>query len=292
MMLPLFALTGVANAMVNPMVDSLIGTHIPADRRTSAMGYTIAGLALIYLLAGLSTAYLSSLVDWRIVLLLIVAPITILNVGLTLYLVPSVKGEIKGASMSSLLSGYRVGLRNRSVLACLVGTFLGLTTWSSILVYGVTFVRNVFGVSTALASQLMILYSMSYIIGSLLTSRFAKKLGRRMLSVGTLTMLAVFTILSMNVSNLVFVIGSTILASFAAGMMITGTKSLTLDQLPLYRGTVMSLQSAAMSTGAMVAAIVGGIVITSIGFGSYGLLVGFFGFLASIMFYFFSVDPK
>ena len=202
------------------------------------------------------------------------------------------KREVKETSISSLFSGYREGLRNRSVLACLIGTFLGLSTWNAILIYGVTFVRKVFGVSTAFASQLMIFYSLSYIIGSLLTSRLAKKFGRKTLSVGTLFLVAISTILGMNVTDLVFSIGFTILASFAAGMMITATTSLTLDQLPLYRGTVMSLQSAAVGLGAMVAAIVGGIVISSIGFGSYGLIIGVFGFLGSIVFFFFSIDPK
>jgi DHA1 family inner membrane transport protein len=213
-MLPLFALTGVARAMVDPMVNSLIGTHIPADRRTSVISYTIAGLALIYVLGSLSTAYLSSLIEWRIVLLLIVTPIAVLNVILTLYLVPSAKKEVKETSISSLFSGYREGLRNKSVLACLIGTFLGLSTWNAILIYGVTFVRKVFGVSTAFASQLMIFYSLSYIIGSLLTNRLAKKLGRRILSVGTLTILALFTILGLNASNLVLHIVFIILASF------------------------------------------------------------------------------
>jgi DHA1 family purine ribonucleoside efflux pump-like MFS transporter len=200
-MLPLFALTGVANAMVVPMVNSLIGTHIPADRRTSAIGYTVAGLALIYVLGSLSAAYLSSLVDWRMVLLLIVAPIAILNVALTQYLVPTVKREAKEASISNLLSGYREGLRNKSVLACLIGTFLGLSTWSAILIYSPTFVRQVFGFSIALTSQMMIFTSLSYIIGSLLTNRLAKKLGRKTLSVSTLTLVAIFTILFMNVTN-------------------------------------------------------------------------------------------
>jgi DHA1 family inner membrane transport protein len=291
-MLPLFALTGVARAMVDPMVNSLIGTHVPADRRTSAISYTVAGLALVYVLGSLSTAYLSSLTEWRIVLLLIVTPITVLNVILTLYLVPSVKKEVKETSISSLFSGYREGLRNKSVLACLIGTFLGLSTWNAILVYGVTFVRKVFGVSTAFASQLMIFYSLSYIFGSLLTNRFAKKLGRKMLSVSTLIVLALFTTLGLNASNLVLHAGFIILASFAAGMMISATTSLTLDQLPLFRGTVMSLQSAAVGIGGMMAAIIGGIVITSFGFGSYGLLMGVLGFLGMITFYFFSVDPK
>jgi DHA1 family inner membrane transport protein len=291
-MLPLFALTGVARAMVDPMVNSLIGTHIPADRRTSVISYTIAGLALIYVLGSLSTAYLSSLIEWRIVLLLIVTPIAVLNVILTLYLVPSAKKEVKETSISSLFSGYREGLRNKSVLACLIGTFLGLSTWNAILIYGVTFVRKVFGVSTAFASQLMIFYSLSYIIGSLLTNRLAKKLGRRILSVGTLTILALFTILGLNASNLVLHIVFIILASFGSGMNISATTSLTLDQLPLYRGTVMSLQSAAVGIGGMMAAIIGGIVIASFGFGSYGLLMGALGFIGMITLYFFSVDPK
>jgi predicted MFS family arabinose efflux permease len=75
-------------------------------------------------------------------------------------------------------------------------------------------------------------------------------------------------------------------------MNISATTSLTLDQLPLYRGTVMSLQSAAVGIGGMMAAIIGGIVIASFGFGSYGLLMGALGFIGMITLYFFSVDPK
>jgi DHA1 family inner membrane transport protein len=291
-MLPLFAITGVARAMVDPMIGSLIGTHVPADRRTSVIGYTYAVLALVYVLASLSTAYISSLAEWRIVLLLIVTPITVLNIVLTLYFVPSVKREVKETSISSIFSGYREGLKNRSVLACLIGTFLSLSTWNAILIYGVTFWRKVFGVSIAFASQTMIFTSLSYIIGSLLANRLAKKLGRKMLSVCTLTILAFFTILGFVIPNLVLSLGFVILASFAAGMMLTAITSLTLDQLPLYRGTVMSLQTAAVGLGSMVAAIVGGIVITSLGFGYYGLLMGVLGFLGTITFYFFSVDPK
>jgi predicted MFS family arabinose efflux permease len=54
----------------------------------------------------------------------------------------------------------------------------------------------------------------------------------------------------------------------------------------------MSLQSAAVGIGGMTAAIVGGIIIAPFGFGSYGLLMGVLGFLGTITFYFFSVDPK
>jgi predicted MFS family arabinose efflux permease len=211
---------------------------------------------------------------------------------LTLYLVPSVKREVKETSISSVFSGYREGLKNRSVLACLIGTLFSLSTWNAILIYGVTFQRQTFGVSIAFASQVMIFTSLSYIIGSLLTNRLAKKFGRKMLSVGTLTILAFFTLWGFNILNLLLSIGFIIMASFAAGMMLTAITSLTLDQLPLYRGTVMSLQTAAVGLGSMVAAIVGGIVITSLGFSTYGLLMGVLGFLGTITFYLFSVDPK
>ncbi len=291
-MLPLFALTGVARAMVDPMISSLIGTHVSADKRTSVLGYTYAVLALVYVLASLCTAYLSNLAEWRIILLLIVTPITVLNIVLTLYLVPSAKREVKETSISSIFSGYREGLKNKSVLACIIGTFLSLSTWNTILIYGVTFWRQAFGVSIAFASQMMIFTSLSYIIGCLLTNRLVKKLGRKILSIGTLTILALFTILAFNILNLVLSIGFIILASFAAGMMLTCITSMTLDQLPLYRGTIMSLQTAAVGLGAMVAAIVGGIAITSLGFGSYGLLMGVLGLIGTITLYLFSVDPK
>ena len=291
-MLPLFALTGVARAMVEPMVNFLIGIHVPADRRTSAIGYTVAGLALVYALGSLSTAYLSSYVDWRVILLLIIAPITVLNIMLAVFLIPPSKIEVKETSMNSLFSGYTLGLRSSSVLACLAATFLGFTTWNAYLLYGVTFIRKTFGLSAAFASQVSILYSSSYIIGSLLTGRSAKKVGRKTVSVGTMALLAFFSVFGWSLADLVQVIVFTILSSFMAGMMLAAMLSLTLDQLPLHRGTVMSLQYVTTSLGAMVAAFIGGIMIASTGFGAYGYLMAVFGFSGTAVLYLFSKDPK
>ena len=291
-LLPLFALTGIARAMVDPMLNSLIGIHIPAEKRTNAVGYTVAGLAFIYVLGSLSTAYLSRIMDWHITMLLIVAPISIITLALALYLIPSIKSHVKEVSIRSLFLGYREGINNRSVLACLLGTALGISTWNIYLIYYATFMRQTFNISATFVSQIIILFSFTYIAGSLLTSRFVKNFGRKMLTVGTITTLSFFSLFAMIANDLYLAVGIGILASFAAGMMITVSTSLTLDQMPQFRGTVMSLQSAAVSMGSMLSAIIGGVLIASMGYGAYGIIMGSIGLLGTVVFHLFSLDPS
>ena len=290
-LLPLFAITGIARAMIDPMINSLIGIHIPAEKRTSVIGYTVGSLAFIYVIGSLSAAYLSKMMDWHLTLLLIVAPISIITIILALYLIPQVKSQVKDSSTRYLLSGYRESLGNRSVLACLVGTAIGMATWNIYLIYHASFMRQTFSVSASFVSQVIIFFSFTYIFGSLITGRLAKKFGKKTLTVGTMSLLSFFSVFSMIVNNLYLVIGIGIVACLFAGMLITIQTSLTLDQVPQFRGTVMSLQSAAVSFGSMVSAMVGGIIISYLGYGAYAITMGLIGFIGAIVFHFFSKDP-
>ncbi len=291
-LLPLFALTGIARSMVDPMLNSLIGAHVPVESRTKAVGYTVGGLALIYLIGSLTTAYLSKAMSWQLTLLVIVAPISIITFLLALFLVPSIKKQAKEVSIRGLFSVYREGLRNRSVLACLAGTVIGLATWNVYLIYYPTFMRQTFGVSTTFVSQLNVLYSFSYIFGSLLASRFAKRLGKKMVTVGSVALLSFFSLFGMSLGVFFLTVGIGVAASFFAGIMITVITSLTLEQLPQLRGTVMSLQSAAVSLGSMLAAVAGGILITSMGYAFYGITMASVGFCGAVIFHQFSRDPS
>jgi len=290
-LLPLFALTGIAYAMVNPMVSSLIGAHVPAEKRTGAIGYTVGGLAFIYLLASLSTAYLSKILGWQMTLVVVVVPISVLAVALVLFIIPSTSRQVRGFSALDLLTGYRGSLGNRSVLACLLSTAIGMSTWYLFLIYHATFLRQTFGVSATSVSQIVVLFSLSYISGSLVTGWLARKFSRKVLAVGMMSFLSFFSVFAMIVSSIFLAVGIGILASLSTGIWVTIMTSLTLDQVPKFRGTVMSLQSAAFSVGSMASAIVGGVIITYFGFGPYGIVMGLAGFFGVIVLYFFSKDP-
>jgi len=73
--------------------------------------------------------------------------------------------------------------------------------------------------------------------------------------------------------------------------MFTISTSLTMEQTPNQMGTMMSVHSAAVNMGAMVASILGGIVIASYSYSLYGIIMGLIGLLGALFFYRYSIDP-
>ena len=74
--------------------------------------------------------------------------------------------------------------------------------------------------------------------------------------------------------------------------MITAFSSLTLEHVPRFRGTMMSLSSAALSTGAAVGTGLGGLVLLSFDYSVLGLTLGSMGIVAALIFYLFTVDTN
>ena len=290
-LLLLYATTGVAYAIINPMINSLIGTNIPAERRTSVIGYTMGCLAFIYAVGSLSAAYLSKVVDWQMALLLVVAPISIVNLVLALLFIPHTKRQASGNTSLNLLSGYRESLRNVSVLACLIGTAIGMAVWNIYLLYSSSYMRQTFGVSASFCSEVVISFAFMYIVGCLLTGRLARRLGRKTLTVYSISLVSFLSLFAMVSSSVYMYIGIGTVVSVFAGMLVTIQASLTLDQVPQFRGTVMSLSSASVSLGSMMAAVAGGIIISFFGYGIYAITMGVIGFIGAATFHFFAKEP-
>lgn len=292
LMMIFFSLSGIANAMVYPMINALIGDLLPIDKRTSVIGWTIAGLALTYLAGALATNCVSSISGWRMALLLIVTPITLLTLILVLVKIPRIQSHSKNsASFSGYFGGYVEILKNKSALACLLGTILGLATWNLYLVYGASFWRQVYGLSTGFISIVMVILSLSFVVGSLLAGRFTKKLGRKSLSALTVVLLGACTPVAFSAPFAWLSIGISIASSFFAGMMIAVSTSLTLEQVPHYKGTMMSIHSAAISMGTMTAAIFGGVILLLSNYNIFGIVMGIIGIVGSLIFYLYAMDP-
>lgn len=86
-------------------------------------------------------------------------------------------------------------------------------------------------------------------------------------------------------------LGIGLVSCFLAGMMLTVSISLTLEQVPDWRGTMMSIHSASMSVGSMLAASLGGIILIAFNYSVLGIVMGIIGIVGCLSFYLFSVDP-
>jgi DHA1 family bicyclomycin/chloramphenicol resistance-like MFS transporter len=285
-----YALNGLGFALVNPMVNTLIGELLPVEKRTSVIGYTVAAMALFYVTGSLLTSYIAELAGWRWAFMGLVFPVSALSLILALKAIPSIESTVKMGT-SDVKAGFEAMLSNRSAVACVLGTALGITAWNFYLTYGASFWRQQYQISTMFVSIAMILTSLSYISGSLLCGRVVKKLGRIKLVIFSALLLGLATILVTYPTNFwySYVIG--IIASFCAGLMITSFTSLTLEQIPRFRGTMMSVYSAATSLGQLICASLGGFLLLRYGYNVLGIGLGVAGVLSSLVIYGFAVDP-
>jgi predicted MFS family arabinose efflux permease len=277
--------------MVNPMVNSLIGTLVQSEKRTTVIGWTIAGLSLTYLAGSLSAGYIAPW-GWRTALVLVVAPLSLVTCLLCKLQIPEAKQESGiRISLGGLFSGYGALLRNRSALGCILGTVLGLATWNVYLIYGASYWRQVFGIPVTTTALAMIFTTLSYTAGSLLAGRFTKRMGFRRTLLITTGILGGVTFFTCNAPSFWVSIGLTIVASFVAGMMITVSSSFSLEQIPKFRGTMMSLHSVATSTGGTLSASLGGLILVAYGYGAYSIAMGFLGLASALAYMLLTTEP-
>ncbi len=290
-MMGVYALSGLGFALVTPMVGTLIGELITVEKRTSVIGYTIAGLALFYVIGSLLSSYIAKLAGWRWVFMGLVFPVSALSLILAVKAIPSKKSISTAGGVSDIRAGFKAMLSNRSAVACVIGTTLGTSAWNFYLIYGASFWRQRYQVSTGFIAVAMILTALSYIAGSLLTGRFVKIVGRKPLVVLTVLLVGLVTIVGTYPSTFWYSYFLGIIASLCAGMMITGFTSLTLEQIPRFRGTMMSVSSAATSLGTFICAGFGGFLLLRYGYNILGVGLGIAGVFAASIFHLFSVDP-
>jgi predicted MFS family arabinose efflux permease len=290
-LLVVYALSGLGRALVSPMVSTLVGELIPVKKRTNVLGYTIAGMASIYIIGSLSTSYIAQLAGWRWVFLGLVLPISSLSLMLTLKAIPSRELSSTSNGSSDIRAGFKAILSNKSAIACVVGTTLGIAAWNFYLIYGASFWRQRYQVTIGFISVAYIFTSLGYIIGSLLAGRLVNKIGRKPLVVLTALLLGLVTIVVTYPPTVLIAIVLGIIASFCAGMMITTRSSLMLEQIPSFRGTMMSASSAATGLGQLICASFGGFLLLQYGYDVLGIGLGIAGVLSAITFYKYAIDP-
>jgi len=288
----LFSLSGAGLAMTVPMLETLVGEYITLEKRGHSIGLIVAGGSLVYFIGAPIMVILASYGDWRYVLPFFVIPISLISLILTIIGVPN--ESVKQKSPTDEISFYRSFKRiltDKSALSCLIGNALRSAQFAAILLYGTSFLRVLFKMSAEFGSIFILLTALGYTIGSIVSGSLVNRFGRKQITVVTALLAGIFTFLSAYSNNLWVFIVLEFLGSWFSGMVATSAASLTLEQIPLYRGSMMSLKSAAVNMGSAFGGALGGLAILSIGYGGSTSILGFMGILSAAVFYFYVFDP-
>jgi len=291
-MLVSYSLSGLGWAMVSPMTVALIGDNLPVEKRTNAVGLVIAAGALSYLIGAPITASIAGLGGWRLPLIGFVMPVLLASLLLAFFGLPSASSSHKHAvNGKTYLRSFKGVLSNRSATACLIGDVLRSAAFVAILIFGTSFFRQRFLVSTDFASIVILGAASSYAFGSLVSGRLVNKLGRKPSTVLTALLAGVFTISYAYVPNLWLSLALNFAASWFFGMVVSASNCLALEQIPKFRGTMMSIDTAAINLGYAVGTVIGGLALLSFDYEGLGMALGVMGVAAAVVFYFLTIDP-
>jgi len=157
--------------------------------------------------------------------------------------------------------------------------------------FSFSFLRERYALSPGTTSLVFSAASVCFFAGSLLSGRFVGWLGRKNAVVAGM---AVFSLASLVYPNLdeVWLAAFLIVAGHLFGaLQYSASISYGLEQVPGFRGSMMSISSAFSYIGYAIGAGVGGAVLLVYGWGALGLSLGALGIAGSLIYTLFTTDP-
>jgi len=287
-----YSLSGLGWAMVSPMCVTLIGEYFSLEKRASAVGWIIAGGALSFVIGAPIIASITSLGGWRLAIIGFVIPILLASLLLAFISLPSISHSHRPTvNGKTYLRSFKDVLSGRSAIACLIGDALRSASFIAILIYGASFFRKRFLVPIDFASIWLLGAASCYTLGSLVSGLVVNRFGRKTSTVLTAFLAGIFTITYACVLNLWLSLALSLIGSWFFGMVTSAANSLTLEQVPEFRGTMMSIDTAAINLGSALGTALGGLALVFFDYEGLGIVLGVMGVAAAIVFHFLTTDP-
>jgi DHA1 family inner membrane transport protein len=291
MMSLFYALTGIGTAIITPMGFTLVSQHIAENNRSKVIGWFIAGSTFSGIIGLPIVGFIADRYGWRMAYLGYALPLAVLGLVLSLATIPG--SHEKGAQeegKGKLLDNYWLILSDRSACFCLVTAVLVMAAWSAADLYSAAFYRESFLLSLTATSLLLTITSLFFTVSSTFSGRFVERFGRKPLAVGAIFIAGLMVVFFTAVPNLYASMASRILASIFVSLFYNAKSNVTLDQVPQLRGTMMSLDQAAVGLGGAIGAALGGAVLMMYGYWAIGPVHGLIMVLAAIIFKTFVID--
>jgi len=276
--------------MIMPMTTSLVAKHVPLQKRTGTLGILMATMSLSYLIGTPIISMISDYGGWRFPFLVYALPFPVLGILLVIKGLPLEPESEQLLNKGGLLDGYRGIMSNRSAIACLLGGAFSSAAFTGITLYAASFYREVFILSRSSATYIIVGASLSYTIGAIVSGKFVNRYGRKTITCSTALIAGVLTLSFTVISNLWASLIVLIFGCLFSGMRATAIMSLTLEQVPEFRGSMMSVSAASEYLGAALGSFLGGLAILYFSYYAIGPLLGLVGIIAPIIIYLYGVD--
>ena len=290
MLILFFMLSGPALAFVNPMTSTIVGEYFPKEERTTAIGWLITGMSTSYVIGAQIISRLTGIGGWRLTFLGFMIPISILGIVFTAFFIPGGKVTQNKKGQGNSSQAFKAVLFQRSAASCLLGSIFRASVLTIIAIYSISFMRQQFSISRSFSSIVLTSIALTFMFGNLLAGRLVERYGRKMVTSMSLIIGALFTLVFYLSGNLWLAFILVMIGNFFGGMSSSAGQSLNLEQVPEYRGTMMSIDTAFNAVGSTIGAGFGGYLLLVSGWGTLGIVFGLLGIIGAMIIYFFATD--
>jgi len=281
----LYSLNGIAWSLIYPMSVALVGELVSEEKRADAMSKLFAVPPIITVFGAPLVGYIG---DWRRALLLYAIPIAAISLIFAKLSIPP--QETRGKKVE-LASAFRTLLTNRSALTCLTYFLLSSITWQIVGVLSISFLREHHHLSKGLTSIIYSGFAIAVFAGALSGGRIVNRYGRKTSTVLITLAYGLMALLFVLVPNAYVAAALGVLTCLLAGLRQPAINSLTVEQIPEIRGSIMSLSSASQSLGGLLGASVAGFLLLNYGWVVAGVFLGSAAIFAGLILLAFARDP-
>lgn len=279
----LYGLYIVGSKLVLPMATTITGELFSGEERSKSLGVIFAGQAVFFVLGYLVVGFIS---EWRLAFAYFAAPFIVLSLLVALRVIPLIEVRGKGESISM---GVRSICGSRSAVFCLVSSSIG-GVWSVALGLAASFYRDVHGIPLSTVAVLTAGMALIYAFGALAGGRFVYRLGVKKANTIFRILMGVSLILVMSIGNTFFSVVMGFVLSLLSGANTPAGSGLRLGLVPEYKGSMMSLSSAAGSLGSSLNLALMGYLIISYGWATRAIVVGSLGIIGGVIIHLFVTE--
>ncbi len=267
--------SGMGRAMVSIMIVSLIGGLFPLEKRGWAIGLVVSASFIAFVLVPSLSASIAHVAGWRSFLIWFSFPIALASITLGLLVIPSKSNREQSSAKSRYLEAFKSVLLNKSALACILSATL-LTLAGTVAAYAVSFYRINFSVPQVTAGIFASAVAIGGIFGAVGGGRLINRYGRKPLVVvaGFVSGMAVLSFTFM--ANVWVSLAFWAVSATTAAVAEVGLRSLTLEQIPRFRGSMMSMHTTFDYVGTVLGMTIGTFVLNLYA-NNFQLLMTIFG---------------
>jgi MFS family permease len=276
---------------VNSMAFALVGELLVLNKRPKATGWISGTGALGGVVATLVISIFFSMGDWRSYIVWYPLPLLLAALACAYFGVPALaRKQTETQGKEAYLNSFKQVFLKMSAASCLIGNLIK-TAAMMVLAFFTAFVMTRFGLPLSSAALVILLSLVITFLGASVGGYLVNRVGRKRLLIISILIFGTSLIPIAFLDNLWIVLAINFPATFIAAFGLPAMFSLTLEQAPESRGTLMSINTVFYTLGSGIGIAIGGAALALVNYTGLILTFAAMQFVAAAIYSFLTKDP-